>query len=62
MKTLISIEKKNPTVWRVETISSARHDITEDLYFEVATQIDNKGVFYTDSNGWLVMKRELFKH
>jgi hypothetical protein len=34
----------------------------QDLYFEVATQIDNKNKFVTDSNGWLTVTRELFTH
>jgi hypothetical protein len=34
----------------------------QDLYFEVASSIDNKNKFVTDSNGWLTVTRELFKH
>jgi len=33
------------------------------LYLEInAPHIKNNKKFYTDSNGWLVLKRELFKH
>lgn len=34
----------------------------QDLYFEVASSIENKDKFVTDSNGWLTVTRELFKH
>ncbi len=63
MKTFITISKRKPNQWKVETVSSAETGKLEDLYLEVhAPHISNDRKFYTDSNGWLVMKRELFKH
>ena len=57
MKTLISINKDNIKEWKVETHSAAEAYYLEDLYLEVQTEIKNENKFYTDSNGWLVMKR-----
>ena len=57
MKTLISINKDNIKEWKVETHSAAEAYHLEDLYLEVQTEIKNENKFYTDSNGWLVMKR-----
>lgn len=63
MKTLITIPKKKDNQWKVETLSAAESGKFEDLYLEVsAPHIQNDKSFFTDSNGWLVMRRELYKH
>lgn len=62
MKTLISIPEERRNEWKVETITATEGYHMEDLYFEVATPIDNKNRFVTDSNGWLTVDREMFKH
>jgi hypothetical protein len=62
MKTLISIPKMRPNEWKVETISATEGYHLEDLYFEVITPINNNNKFVTDSNGWLTVDREMFKH
>lgn len=62
MKTLITINKAQMNEWKVDTHSASEAYNLEDLYFEVETEIKNENKFFTDSNGWLVMKRELFHH
>jgi hypothetical protein len=62
MKTLISIPQKRPNEWKVETIAATEAYHLEDLYFEVITPINNNNKFVTDSNGWLTVDREMFKH
>jgi hypothetical protein len=62
MKTLISIPNAKKNEWKVETIVAAEAYYLQDLYFEVESTIDNKNKFVTDSNGWLTVSRELFKH
>ena len=62
MTTLISISKSMKNQWKVETITATGSYHLSDLYFEVITPIENKNKFVTDSNGWLTLKREMFKH
>ena len=62
MKTFISIPRDFPNQWTVDTITATEGYYLSDLYFEVVTPIDNKNQFITDSNGWVTVKRELFKH
>jgi hypothetical protein len=62
MKTLISIPRSRPNEWKVETIAATEGYHLQDLYFEIASPIDNKNKFVTDSNGWLSVDREMFKH
>lgn len=62
MKTLISIPHAAPNEWKVETVSAAEAGKLGDLYLEVSSSVANQNKFFTDSNGWLVMQRELFKH
>lgn len=63
MKTVITICKSKPEQWKVETLSSAENNILHDLYLQVkAEKIVNDQIFYTDSNGWLVMKRKFKYH
>ena len=62
MKTLVSIPSLRPNEWKVETITATEGYHLSDLYFEVITPIKNEKRFVTDSNGWLTMNRELFKH
>lgn len=63
MKTVLTIDKNKKNQWKIQTFSSAETGKLEDLFLEIgAPHIQNNNKFYTDSNGWLVMKRELFKH
>ena len=63
MKTSITITNSKLNEWKIETYSAAEAGKLEDLYFEIsAPHINNQNKFYTDSNGWLVLKRELYKH
>lgn len=62
MKTFISIPKDRLTQWTVDTITATEGYYLSDLYFEVITPVNNKNQFVTDSNGWVTVKRELFKH
>jgi hypothetical protein len=62
MKTLISVPASRPNEWKVETITATESYYLSDLYFEVITPIDNQGKFVTDSNGWLSVERQMFKH
>lgn len=62
MKTLISIPRQRPNEWKVDTASATEGYHLSDLYFEVITPLRNENKFVTDSNGWLTVQRELFKH
>jgi hypothetical protein len=62
MKTLISIPRARPNEWKVETIAATEGYHMQDAYFEVITPISNNNKFVTDSNGWLTVDREMFKH
>lgn len=62
MKTFISIPKDRLTQWTVDTITATEGYYLSDLYFEVISPVNNKNQFVTDSNGWVTVKRELFKH
>ena len=62
MKTLVSIPVARPNEWKVETVTATEGYHLSDLYLEVITPINNQRRFYHDSNGWLTMERELFKH
>jgi hypothetical protein len=46
----------------VETAAATEGYHLEDLYFEVVSPISNANKFVTDSNGWLAVEREMFKH
>jgi hypothetical protein len=62
MTTLITIHKSDLKTWKLDTLSAAASYKLVDYFLVVSTAIKNGGVFFTDSNGWLVMKREMFKH
>lgn len=62
MKTIISFNNTDKSSFKVDTISSAQLPHLADYYLSVKTEIKNNNEFYTDSNGWLVVKRTLFKH
>lgn len=61
-RTVLTVNKSKTTTWKVETISSASSYKLYDYFLVVDSKIKNGKVFYTDSNGWLVMRRELFHH
>lgn len=62
MKSIVTIDKQKPSKWKVQTLQAIGTKQLIDLYLEIVSGIANDNKFYTDSNGWLVMKRQLFKH
>lgn len=62
MLTVLTGFKNDVKSWRVDTHSSTTSYKLADYYLVVDSQIKNGGKFHTDSNGWLVMPREMFKH
>ena len=62
MLTVLTLQKSNLKTWRVDTHSAAASYKLADYFLVVDTPIKNSGNFFTDSNGWLVMPRTMFKH
>ena len=62
MKTVITFNNSDKSTFKVDTISSAQLPHHADYYLSIKTPIKNNKQFYTDSNGWLVLKRTLFQH
>ena len=62
MKTVITFNNSDKSIFKIDTISSAQIPHIADYYLSVKSPIKNNKQFYTDSNGWLVVKRTLFHH
>ena len=62
MLTVLTTSKSDHKNWQVDTHSASESYHTADYFLVVDSSIQNKGVFFTDSNGWLVMRREMYKH
>lgn len=62
MKTILTFNNSDKNSFKVDTISAAELPKLADYYLSIKTEINNNNEFYTDSNGWLVVKRTLFKH
>lgn len=62
MKTLITFNNLDRQSFKVDTIYSSQLPQLSDYYLSIKTPIQNNKEFYTDSNGWLVVKRKLFYH
>lgn len=62
MLTVLTQQRSNLKSWQVDTHSAATGYKLADYFLVVDTPIKNGGTFFTDSNGWLVMRREMFHH
>lgn len=62
MKTILTFQNSDKSSFKVDTISSAQIPHLADYYLSIKTPLKNNKQFYTDSNGWLVVKRTLFHH